>query len=458
MLVVVEGNGVEMPGRKVLPRAMSSVAALVLLCACASAWAQQPTPVNVPPGPETVSADLFGAPSPRPLPNGPAADALIGPVGEGNLQAEFANFPVGPGVVEGMCPMPSPWRCGVYCGTGQGACSNQTWENARPIPWQVFAQGEYVGPARMRHVPEYRLRVADQVGLVYRLTTNASVEPYKLAVDDEVTIESLTSDEVDRSVTVGPDGTVTLRLLGQVRLAGRSIDEVRNDLDQRYKKFIREPSITVTPTKLNSKLQELRNTVDARQGSGGQQRNVVITADGTIQLPGLGAIPAQGLTLNELKREAEVRYTQVVQGLEITPVLLQRAPRYVFVVGEVGRPGRYELTGPTSLMQSIALAGGWHVGGNVNHVVVFRRDECWNLMATQVTVSKALFGHAPCPADEIWLRDSDVVVVPKRAILIADDAISLTFTRGLYGLVPSNFTVFQGMTTTGLLSPANPSH
>ncbi|HVU88286.1 MAG TPA: polysaccharide biosynthesis/export family protein [Pirellulales bacterium] len=456
MLEVVDGNGVEAPaGRRSLPT-MLGMAMILLLCTATAAHAQ--APATVPPGPNTVSPDVLGTPSSRPLPNGPPADALTGPVYEGNSPSEFANLPVGPGVVEGMCPMPSPWRCGVYCGTNQGACSAQTWENSRPIPWQVFAQGEYIGPARMRHVPEYRLRVADRLGLVFRLTTIPSAEPYELSVGDEVTIESLTSDDVQRSVIIQPDGTVTLRLLGQVQLAGRTIEEVRQDLDQRYKKFLRDPSITVTPIKLNSRLQELRATVDARQGIGGQQREARVTPEGTIQLPGLGSVPAQGLTMNELKREIDVRYTQLVSGFEVTPVLIERAPRYIFVVGEVRQPGRFELTGPTTLMQSIAMAGGWNVGGNVNHIVVFRRDECWNLMATQLTVCKALFGHAPCPADEIWLRDSDVVVVPKRAILVVDDAISLIFTRGLYGVVPFNFTLFQGMTNAGLLSPANPSH
>jgi polysaccharide export outer membrane protein len=423
-----------------------ALVAFVIATQLGEALAQQPTPA-VPPGSEAISPDLLGTPSPRPLPNGPPADALTGPVYEGNSREEFANMPVGPGVVEGMCPMPSPWRCGVYCGTNQGACANQTWENSRPIPWQVFAQGEYIGPARMRHVPEYRLRVGDRLGLVFRLTTIPSADAYQLTVGDEVTVESLTSDDVQRSVIIQPDGTITLRLLGQVKVANRSVEEVRKDLNERYKKYIQDPSITVTPIKLNTRLQELRATVDARQGIGGQQREAKVTPDGTIQLPGLGSIPTQGLTLNELKREIDVRYTQLVQGLEVTPILIERAPRYVFVVGEVKLPGRYELTGPTTLMQSIALAGGWNVGGNVNHIVVFRRDECWNLMATQLTVCKALFGHAPCPADEIWLRDSDVVVVPKRAILVVDDAISLIFTRGLYGVVPFNFTVFQGLST-----------
>ena len=123
-----------------------ALAMLVIATQLENALGQRPTPA-VPPGSEAISPDVLGTPSPRPLPNGPPADALTGPVYEGNTQADFANLPVGPGVVEGMCPMPSPWRCGVYCGTNQGACANQTWENSRPIPWQVFAQGEYIGPA-----------------------------------------------------------------------------------------------------------------------------------------------------------------------------------------------------------------------------------------------------------------------------------------------------------------------
>jgi polysaccharide biosynthesis/export protein len=299
----------------------------------------------------------------------------------------------------------------------------------------------------MRHVPEYRLRVGDRLALVFRLTTIPSAEPYRLTVGDELMVESLTSDDIQRTVQVQPDGTVTLRLLGQVRVAGRTVDEVRRHLDERYKKHVHDPSITVTPIKSNSTLDELRATVDARAGVGGQQREAKVTPEGTIGLPGIGSVPAQGLTLGELKREIDVRYTRLVEGFEVTPVLMERAPRFVFVLGEVKQPGRYELTGPTTLMGGIALAGGWNVGGNVNHIVVFRRDECWNLMATQLTVSKALFGHTPCPADDIWLRDSDVVVVPKRPIQVVDDAINLVFTKGIYGVVPFNIVLFEGLST-----------
>ena len=43
---------------------------------------------------------------------------------------------------------------------------------------------------------------------------------------------------------------------------------------------------------------------------------------------------------------------------------------------------------------------------------------------------------SPARRGEIWLSDSDVIIVPKGAILVADDFINLVFTRGIYGVFP----------------------
>jgi polysaccharide export outer membrane protein len=126
--------------------------------------------------------------------------------------------------------------------------------------------------------------------------------------------------------------------------------------------------------------------------------------------------------------------------MEVTPILSERAPRYVFVVGEVAAPGRYTLEGPTTVMQAIALAGSWNIGAHLNHVVVLRRDDNWHLMATKLDIHAALQGRRPCPADEIWIRDSDLIIVPQNDILKADNFIELVFTRGIYGVIPLDFT------------------
>lgn len=328
---------------------------------------------------------------------------------------------------------------GVDCTKG-GNCGELGWEAMRLIEWQSYAQGEYVGHAREAHVPEYRLRVDDLLSLVYRVTRDEISQPYQLNVGDELTIESVTDKDLNRSVIVLPDGTITLKLLGQVRAAKKNVTQLRDEIEQLYTKYYPVPAVTVTPIKVNTQLEDLRATVDSRFGFGGQTRSAKVTPEGTIALPAIGSVWAQGLTLGELKREIDARYAAEIQGIEVTPVLEQRAPRYVFVVGEVKSGGRFTLEGPTTSLQAIALAGGWNVGANLRQVIVFRRADDWRLIATMLDLRGALYGHRPCPADEIWLNDSDIVVVPKSPVLVADDMINLLFTRGLYGVVP-----FQGV-------------
>ena len=106
------------------------------------------------------------------------------------------------------------------------------------------------------------------------------------------------------------------------------------------------------------------------------------------------------------------------------------------MVGEVQEPGRIVLEGPTTVMQAIAMAGSWNIGAKLNHIVILRRDENWQLMATKLQLHDAFFGRNTSPAGEIWLRDSDVVIVPKSRIQWTGDLIELFFTRGLYGVVP----------------------
>lgn len=331
---------------------------------------------------------------------------------------------------------PNP-RCvyGVDC-PPWGCCDRKGWDVDHTVPFDVWGQGEYVGRARLEHVPSYRLRVDDEIEFVYRLTRNETTKPYEINVGDEIRVESITDKELDRTLIVQPDGTITLRLLGQVRATKRSVTQLRDELEEAYKKFYKVPAINVTPIKVNTKLEDLRATVDSRAGVGGQRHRARVTPEGTVGLPAIGSVPAQGLTLEELAREVAERYAHEVEGIEAMPILAARAPRVVFVLGEVARPGRYSLDGPTTVMQALALAGSWNVGSNINQIVVFRRGEDWRLIATTLDLKQALLGNKPCPAHEIWVSDSDLIIVPKSKLLRTDDCIDLLFTRGVYRVFP----------------------
>jgi polysaccharide export outer membrane protein len=329
---------------------------------------------------------------------------------------------------------------GVDCGPG---CNNDclSWQHLGPVGFDQFGHGEYVGRPRAGHVPEYRLRVDDELEFVYRVTRDETTKPYEINVGDELRVESFTDANIDRTLVVQPDGTITLRLLGQVRATRHTVAQLRDELEERYKKYYKVPAITVTPIKVNTKLEDLRATVDSRAGSGGQFRRARVTPEGSVALPAIGSVPVQGLTLAEVQTEINARYSGQVEGIEVTPVLALRAPRHVFVLGEVRSPGRYTLDGPTTVMQALALAGSWNVGANVEQVVVFRRGEDWRLLATVLNLRPALLGKSPCPAGEIWVSDSDLVIVPKSKILLFDHFVELVFTKGVYGVLPFSTSV-----------------
>jgi len=341
-----------------------------------------------------------------------------------------------------------PPLCAVDCAL-DGGCDDGGWNAKRLIDFQPYGPGEYVGHERFAHVPTYRLRVDDQLECLYRLTREETKEPYQINVGDELQIESATDEKLNRNLIVQPDGTVTLKLLGQVKATRNTVAQLRDTLESLYGKFYPIPAITLTPSKVNTRLEDLRATVDNRSGVvGGQGVRVRVTPEGTITLPAIGTVPAQGLTLEELKVEIDHRYAATISGIEVTPILAQRAPRFCYVLGEVRIPGRYVLEGPTTVMQAIALAGSWNVGANLRQVVIFRRADDWRLLATMVNLDGALrYANQPCPAGEIWLNDSDVIILPKSKILLCDDFINLVFTRGVYGVVPFSTSYSWGAST-----------
>jgi polysaccharide export outer membrane protein len=337
----------------------------------------------------------------------------------------------------GQSGTPVVW--GVDCG-GRGSSCCATWHNAYPIPWSMFGPGEYVGPPRPEHVPTYYLRVNDLITLTFINSRRKNTEPYKLAPGDRLRVESKSDDTLDREVVVQPDGTISLPLIGEVEVAGKTIDELRTGLHERYGKIEQNPLITVTPMETNLALVEIIKAVTSQTGNSGQALDLKVTPDGTIQPPGLGSVYVQGLTLEELRSELESRYAAAFgPGLLLSPSLTQRATTYVFVGGEVRKPDRYTLEGPTTVMQAIQMAGGWNNGGALRQVVVFRRDENWCLKATKINVHRPLYGKDPCPTDDVWLRDNDLVIVPKSPILCATDVVNLYFTRGVYAVFPITF-------------------
>lgn len=102
-------------------------------------------------------------------------------------------------------------------------------------------------------------------------------------------------------------------------------------------------------------------------------RTVRADAEGTIDYPLTGEIPAAGLTPQELSNVIEqhlagrfVRNPQVFVNVE------ESTNRFVTVDGEVQQPGLVPIAGRMSLMQAVARAQGVTEFARLRHIVLFR--------------------------------------------------------------------------------------
>ncbi|WP_404310555.1 polysaccharide biosynthesis/export family protein [Neorhodopirellula lusitana] len=333
-------------------------------------------------------------------------------------------------------------RTGVYLGVGTREKPDcQCWRCPQQAPFNLYGPGGYAGPARSTPVADYRLRAGDQLQLTFMIKTVRTIGAYRLVVGDELLIESdadenLTRGSLDRGLEIQPDGTITLRFIGQVHAAGQTIEQLRELLNDRYEEYYPDPAIDVTPVQTGSVARHIREAISGSEGFNPQQTLQTVTPEGSIRLPRLGAIPTQGLTLGELKREINLRYESLGAGLEVEVVLEEQAPHFIYVLGEVAQPGQFEITNPTTALGGLSLAGSYIPGANLRQIVIFRRGPNWELVSTVLDLRGALLGKASRPTDEIWLQDGDVIIVPPAPIQLFDRFVQQVFTDGIYGIVP----------------------
>ena len=73
----------------------------------------------------------------------------------------------------------------------------------------------------------------------------AGPAPYRVQVNDVLEFLFFKNTELNQTRTVGPDGEVALQLIGQVRVAGRTLPEITGEVTTRYAHELVEPQVTV---------------------------------------------------------------------------------------------------------------------------------------------------------------------------------------------------------------------
>jgi polysaccharide export outer membrane protein len=138
-----------------------------------------------------------------------------------------------------------------------------------------------------------------------------------------------------------------------------------------------------------------------------------IQSDGTIAPPLLGALDATGRTLDELRDDLAVRYAEYLKDPKVSVHVTGIHSDRVFVLGEVQDPQAVDLHGPTTLLQAIAMAGGFEQEfANRRAVRVVRRGagDCPDTLP--IDADAIICGRRA----DVPLQRGDIVYVPSRGV------------------------------------------
>jgi polysaccharide biosynthesis/export protein len=147
------------------------------------------------------------------------------------------------------------------------------------------------------------------------------------------------------------------------------------------------------------------------------QSGVVIAPDGTISFPLAGQVHAAGMSIRGLERELTRRLSENYKTPPTVTVMLSQvtpsASSQVYITGQVNNPGPYPLTPGLSVMQAIALSGGFGKFAAKSRIQIHRRT-AEGERVLQFDYSD--FESGKNPQEDIILQPGDVIVVPERGL------------------------------------------
>lgn len=264
---------------------------------------------------------------------------------------------------------------------------------------------------------EYLLGPGDVIEIVYHYTPKPDRSEYYLAVGDVFKIEFAYHTEMNRHLTVRPDGNVSMPRIGDVPVIGLTPGQLKDKIIAQYSEDFKNPVVTVTMTQYNRAIDHLKKAITTAPR--GQSKLTTVRPDGYITFPMLPYdIKASGRSVPQLKKVATVEYSKLIDNLTISLILKVMKANLVYVMGEVQNPNYYLMEGPTTVTQILARSGGVLNTAEKETVLIVTRDKkrrpVGKIVNLKEIIEKGNIGY------DVLLNQYDVVYVPKTRIARAD--------------------------------------
>jgi len=139
-------------------------------------------------------------------------------------------------------------------------------------------------------------------------------------------------------------------------------------------------------------------------------RMLPVRPDGKISMPLLHDIQAAGLTAMQLRDKIAKALAEFLPNPEVAVSVNEVHSMRVSVLGEVQRPGVLELRGTTTILEAIAMAGGFRDFASPSKITVIRTNGKGETERIRFNYNRAVGNSGD--EQNLVLRPGDVVVVP----------------------------------------------
>ncbi len=143
-------------------------------------------------------------------------------------------------------------------------------------------------------------------------------------------------------------------------------------------------------------------------------KTVAIRPDGLISMPIIGDVQASGLSANELAQRIAERLKQFVQNPSVSVNVKELNSYSVYVMGEVAKPGKFQLKSYVTVLQAVSMAGGFTEYAKKNKMQVVRTVSNGNhkVRESHIPIRYEELVAGKSEAGNIILLSGDTVVVP----------------------------------------------
>jgi polysaccharide export outer membrane protein len=141
---------------------------------------------------------------------------------------------------------------------------------------------------------------------------------------------------------------------------------------------------------------------------------VTVQPDGFATLKEVGTIQVEGKTVPELTQTIKEAYAKILHDPVLVIVLRDFERPFFIASGQVAKPGKYDLRGPITLTEGVAIAGGFNDSAKHSQVVLFHPTPDGVFEAKLLNVKQLLASRDL--REDLYLQPGDMVYVPQNRI------------------------------------------